>query len=295
MNLSVRQYLYRQAKGRHLLFWPEHPLLLRGPQALFAENANLCAFFSPLAAERSNPAHLAARLIESKLALPSECRMILILGGDIPTDFALDLGRDFNLIVQERDASLGTFIRDRMDRGVSKAADKEVKLIASARFGAALLTSQRTFREARVQSRKIGMRADVWTPSIQGDRSEVRSGKFLYRPQNRFEFNGDSFSILKSSQRNGLSRQLRGAVDASVLEGWQLDEGALYPVPARTNFAVAVHGLELLQAREKLVTASAFAGVAITPTVDATTIAFAQRYSVTAREQSSTTSTSDFL
>ncbi len=282
-KVEIRHYLSRQTRGKGLLYGPIHPLLLRGPDVLFSEEANLCGIFFPLAAERANPAHLAARLIESRLALPSECRMVLVVDRDESSDLTRDLRRDFNLIANLGEASLGSFLRDRLDRGASKTTDRKIKLIASARFGEALKVSQQSFRQARVLSRRGDGPSERWIPTIDNERSTIHSGPFTYRPQNRFDAQGTTFSLLTAAKRGGLTRQLRAAGDATVLASWQLDEGVPYPITAQTHLAVASHGMKLLGIRERLLTAAAFAGMAVTPSEDPELIVFTAEFAQAVR------------
>jgi hypothetical protein len=91
---------------------------------------------------------------------------------------------------------------------------------------------------------------------------------FAYAPRNRAEIAGETISLLAAKRRAGLTRQVRNAGDAHLLESWTLDEGVPYPQQATTHIAMAAHGLDLLTPRDGLVVASAFAGVALTPGED---------------------------
>jgi hypothetical protein len=83
-----------------------------------------------MADERSNAAHLAARLIDARLALPLDCRMILVLSRMEDQDQANLLRRDFNLVVTSGDQALGTFLRDPRDLGAAKMPDKSTSRCA---------------------------------------------------------------------------------------------------------------------------------------------------------------------
>lgn len=251
--------------------------MLRGPQALFSLPGNLCALFWMQAGERANPAHLAARLIDARLALPSECRMILIVGRKDEERQVHLLRRDFNLIVPTGDSALSAFLRDKHDLGVAKAPDRRTKEAVRTRFGIALTTSQRTFREARVRNSDNAVSSRGWIDGLEPQRSDVAwaTQDYAYQPRNTFEAAAGSVSLLAASGRAGLARQLRNAADAHLLASWILDSGVPLPLPTSTHLAVATHGLELLRPREGLLTAAAFAGVAVSPTADGDLVDFA--------------------
>lgn len=137
------------------------------------------------------------------------------------------------------------------------------------RFDAALRTSQRVFREARARSRQEHMSKSFGSSTFL--RRQVaapfpKHSDYAYRPRNRFETPAGPISLLEAARRPGLARQLRSAVDAHLLESWILDTGVPFPLSSETHLAVAAHGLELLRPRESLLTAAAFAGVAVSPT-----------------------------
>lgn len=233
-----------------------------------------------MADERLNAAHLAARLIHARLALPFDCRMVLVLSRMENQDQANLLRRDFNLIVTSGDRSLEAFLRDPHDLGAAMKPDRSIKDVAMRRFDAALRTSQRVFREARARSRQVDtFKAFGSSTSLrrQVPAELPKRSDFVYRPRNRFETPGGPISLLEAARRPGLARQLRCAVDAHLLESWILDTGVPFPLLSETHLAVAAHGLELLRPREGLLTAAAFAGVAVSPTARDDVVEYAVR------------------
>lgn len=189
-----------------------------------------------MADERSNAAHLAARLIDARLALPLDCRMILVLSRMEDQDQANNLRRDFNLVVTSGDQALGTFLRDPRDLGAAKMPDRSTKEVAVRRFDAALRTSQRVFREARARSRQEHMSKSFGSSTFL--RRQVaapfpKHSDYVYRPRNRFETPAGPISLLEAARRPGLARQLRSAVDAHLLESWILDTGVPFPPVVR--------------------------------------------------------------
>lgn len=280
LDKGVQTYLRRQSRGGELVLGPRHPLLFRGPQALFSQPGNLCAIFSPMADERANGAHLAARLIDARLALPIECRMILVLSDSDDQDQAHLLRRDFNLVVTSGDRALGAFLRNTADRGAAETQDRATKDVAMGRFGVALTTSQRVFREARTSFRKEA--ATLFPRTDRRARRDIFDSDsglsdYAYRPRNRFDTEFGTVSFLEAKGRAGLSRQLRSAVDSHLLDAWKLDAGVPVPIASDTHVAAATHGLELFRVRENMLIAAAFAGVAVSPTTRSDVVEYAFR------------------
>jgi hypothetical protein len=189
-----------------LVLRPDHPLLLRGPDALVGGNNNLCAVFFPHALEHNNPAHLASRLIASRLALPVHCRTLLVMDERDEPRFEA-LAANFSLISTKRDRSLRSFLRDNQDFGKSGPMDRKIQELANRTFDATLSLSDYSFRLARTKGREtVSSKETGKLHRVDG--AEIRSGSFLYRPQNRVRYGEFSASFLSGRQRPTLTRQI---------------------------------------------------------------------------------------
>jgi hypothetical protein len=132
-----------------LVIQPDHPLLLRSPDALVGGEANLCAIFTPQRIEERNPAHLASRLMAARLALPQHCRTLLLLQ-EVQEDRMAKLSDQFGLVAAANDKTFGKFVQDRGDFGGSRAMSPEIQERANRVFEVALYVSENAYRNSRV-------------------------------------------------------------------------------------------------------------------------------------------------
>jgi hypothetical protein len=247
---------------------PDHPLLLRSPDALVGGDANLCAIFTPQRLEEGNPAHLASRLIAARLALPGHCRTLLLLRDD-QEDRVAKLSEQFGLVAGTNDKAFGSFIRDRDDFGASRPMSSEIQERANRVFEIALYVSENAYRNSRVVSH---------TPEPRGRLSATRevvgihSGSVSYTPRNRVRFDKGLASILTARDRSGLLRQIILVASGHLLESFQLDQGIPYPRYERPHLAIASDADELLDVRGKTIYGAAFAGVSVIPNENAEVI-----------------------
>lgn len=100
------------ASADHLIvFSPDHPLILNGPDAIITSPGRIVAAFSPRASEGQQPATLLARLALSRFAYPKHTRCILI--GEKDIDFQPELARNFHEVLHWSESRrLSSFLND---------------------------------------------------------------------------------------------------------------------------------------------------------------------------------------
>ncbi|QLH73013.1 hypothetical protein [Rhodopseudomonas palustris] len=245
---------------------PDHPFLLRGPDVLVGGPDNLCAIFVPQAVELRNPAHLLARLISARLALPRFVRTVLMFKR--PEEHRLSfLQSHFGLTTTETDPHLVQFLNSPNDFGNSEPMKPEIQSLSSQNFDLCMRVVRMAYRAERVLRRSSSDGRSI--ASMGHDRWRISTGEVRYSPRNRIVVEGVYASVLSGKTQSNLKRQLSAALTARLLSAYQLDRGVPYPVPhSGPELAIAANALDLFPLRGKEVYALAFSGISLLPTDD---------------------------
>jgi hypothetical protein len=245
---------------------PEHPLLLRGPDALIGGPGNLCALFAPNGWEIDNPAHLATRLISSKLALPDNCRTVLLIEENLEGRFSR-LDNDFGLVSSFEDKSLSKFLRDGTDYGASRKMESRIQKEVLKTYDRALTLTEKSYR---INRSKIRDASPTYSLKIETQKrsSTLESGLFKYTPRNRIEIEGQPISVLSGRSRHNVIQQLMFAASGAILESYILDTGIPYPTKKSIHLVVSSLAVGIIDMRGKYVHGAAFAGTSLIPTDD---------------------------
>lgn len=247
-----------------IVFRPDHPLLLRGPDALIGGPENICAVFEPHSIEFQNPAHLITRLMSARLALPRFARTVLILGRDEEMRFS-GLESEFGLTTNRSDRSLRRFLSSPTDFGNSRPMEFGVQASAGKSFDRSMAIVNFAYRLERVTTDTIEKAPAFKVERVLSRKSST--GQFHYRPRNRVSVDGVEASLLSARNRPNLARQLSATISGHLLDTYALDSGVPYPKRImHTHMAVAVGGADLVTVRGKEVQAAAFLGIALLPT-----------------------------
>lgn len=237
---------------------PDHPLLLRGPDALVGVENSLCAVFEPHSLEERNPAHLATRLIASRLALPRSARTLLVLSRRQESRFAA-IATQFSLTTNRSDQSLRLFLRSH-DFGQTRPLELESFVAGQKRFDAAMEVTRFAFFLNRRSNESIR----AGKPFRETRVSRRLSLKGLhYDPRNRVVVQGIETSLLTAESKNNLIRQVNSTLSGNVLESFDLVEGLPQEKSTYRHSAVASAGEKLLDLRSKAVYAAALTGTAV--------------------------------
>jgi hypothetical protein len=260
-------FLRELVPSSQIVIRPDHPLLLRAPDALMGAHDNLCAIFEPHSIEIQNPAHLVTRLISARLALPRFVRTVLILKKGQESRFSL-FEHHFGLLTDKSDPHLRQFLGSAQDFGHSRSMDPEIQARAGKAFDQSMEIANFAYRMDRIS--KISgrdVRSIVAEPPKRG---RVTMGPFQYDPRNRVSVEGVEASVLSGRTRSSLTRQLNAALTAYLLETYQLDRGVPYLKKGESlaQLAIAVDAREIFNIRSKEVYAAAFSGLALISTVD---------------------------
>ena len=265
LSKAVADRLRANTEGATFVSAPDHPLLLRGPDALTATDGALNAIFTPHAIERANPAHLASRLIASKLALPPKTKTVLLIGEDVGYMSAL-FENDFGLVAQDTDRSIGKFLADRLDFGGAKPTEEVDRTRLSQRFDETMRLAGYAFRSARTRHT-----SELVEPRFRYSEKRfqpIRNGPFVYSPRNRIWIDGVEVALISSHTRSQTTRQIALTISAQFLESFSIDTGHLI----QRDDALVLAASDLLDdfydLRSKETYAAAFAGVALAPTLD---------------------------
>ncbi|MBY5635206.1 hypothetical protein HFO39_10480 [Rhizobium leguminosarum] len=267
--------------GDRLLVQPDHPMLLRAPDALIGGSETVTAIFEPHAIEEQNPAHLATRLISARLALPRKTKTVLILTRSQQAVFSA-LEKHFALCSTRSDRSLRVFLNDESDFGSTKPMEREQQTVATKAFDMAMEAARYAFylnrrEEFDVSPSEEPIRKRTLTRSIS-------NGDFRYQPRNRAVVDGFETSILSARTTGGVTRQLNATLTGSALEVFTLENGVPHHRPnAVTHIAIAEGARRVLNPTSKAIYASALLSTVLiapaTPTVVPMTLErFADRF-----------------
>lgn len=237
---------------------PDHPLLLRGPDALVGVEDSLCAVFEPHGLEERNPAHLATRLIASRLALPRSARTLLVLSRRQESRFAA-IANQFSLTTNRSDQSLRLFLRSH-DFGQTRPLELESFVAGQKRFDAAMEVTRFAFFLNRRSSESL--RAGKLFRDTRVSRRLSLKG-LHYDPRNRVVVQGIETSLLTAESKSNLIRQVNSTLSGNVLESFDLVEGLPQEKSTYRHSAVASAGEKLLDLRSKAVYAAALTGTAV--------------------------------
>jgi hypothetical protein len=271
MNIQEKRWLNEFLTVPHLrgfrqIIYPESHLIFRGPDAVLSAPHNICALFLPNALERKNPAHLASRLIATRLAYPAETRCVLVPDSE-KSDW--DLQKDFDVSLPASNRNLIEFIRTPEETGKPPADAFRQNTID--RFDRALRTSLLSYRLQRFEARRPlaeRRRPIQKTEAFVSDtRIDFRHGAI--RQRDRYLFHDVPLILATGRRQNALLRRTRSTADAQFIFDYGLDNGALYPRrSSQVALLVVDHWASLFDESSKAVMAAAFAGIALAPATD---------------------------
>lgn len=266
---ELESFLQEHFSETDFVYKPEHPLLLRGPDALVSGPGNLCAFFVPNGWEIDNPAHLATRLISSRLALPEHCRTVLLVDGAEGAFFPLE--RDFGLFTSLDDSALTKFIGDSSDFGAARRMERKIQAGVLKTYDTALTLTEQSYRITRTKRSSSPPELSRRVHS-NNKSSTLESGVLKYSPRNRIEIEGRPMSFLSGKNRNNVIQQLMFAASGAILERYTLDTGIPYPKEKPVHLAISSVAAEAIDMRGKYAHGAAFSGTSLIPTDDLETI-----------------------
>jgi hypothetical protein len=248
---------------------PTIPFFSRGPDVLISAPGNICAIFVPTHAERRNAAHLAARLISTRLAYPQETRCILLRSEDNLERF---FAHDFDAQISLRDP----FANRRLaspEGGAKPAFSDQVREETVLRFDRALRASLLSYkwRSRFREGPPVRSEADQWR-DLRSVLQRLTTADFreqTLRQRGRYSFRDVPVVIARSQSRSALLKRARSAAELQFVSDFGLDNG----IPYRRSTAdiaifVSSHWGETFDENSKGVVASAFAGIAIAPSGD---------------------------
>lgn len=123
---------------------PDHPFLLRGPDALVSLPGSLVLLFVPLAHELAQPAAFLARLALSRYAYPSSARCVLVMDQD-ERIAAAEVVRNFHEVIRARDVhSIGRFV---YSKGANPNRVRPIPLDVRDEFVARFLSAEQITRD----------------------------------------------------------------------------------------------------------------------------------------------------
>lgn len=246
---------------------PDHPLLLRAPDLLASINGTLTAVFSPQAVEERNPAHLATRLISSRLALPAYTKTALLIS-DRQEERFKSLFPEFSLVTKPSDRAIGQFLADRGDAQGRPQIEPAIRKFVLKQMDRTFLATESGFRANRVTKRKNPTTSR--SPSFHSSRiiKSIVGNDFKYTPMNRTVIMGEISSILKSDNRQNLRRQIINTTSGHILESFKTHNGYVSAVRDEPHMAIAYRVDDIFGLRDKITMASAFSGVFLVPDDD---------------------------
>lgn len=251
-------FLSNLVASSELVFNPDHPLLLRGPDALVSYGTALCAVFEPHSLEERNPAHLASRLIASRLALPRSTRTLLVLTRSQEPRFT-EVEGQFGLTTNRSDQSLRRFLRSD-DFGRTLPVERDTFALVGKRFDAAMeVTRFAFFLNRRVDDESRVTRRFSEKPI----RRRIAMNGLHYAPRNRALVNGVEASLIGARSKHNFVRQVNAALSGNLLDTFYLSGGVPVEKAAHNHAVVVEHGETMLSLHSKEVYASAFSGTAV--------------------------------
>jgi hypothetical protein len=272
MNIQEKRWLREFLAAPHLsgfrqIVSPEHPLIFRGPDAVLSAPHNICALFLPNTLERKNPAHLASRLIATRLAYPAETRCVLVPGGG---ELDSDLQNDFDVSLQPSGQELIDFIRTPEETG-KPPAPAAFRQNMIERFDRALRTSLLSYRLQRFEGRRLvaeGKRPIGRTPDFVSN-SNIDFRQDTIRQRDRYLFHDVPLVIAAGRSPDALLRRTKSTAELQFIFDYGLDNGALYSKrDSQVALLVVNNWSSLFDESSKAVTAAAFAGIALAPAAD---------------------------
>jgi hypothetical protein len=271
MNLQEKKWLREFLTTPHLrgfrqIIYPEHALIFRGPDAVLSAPHNICALFLPNASERKNPAHLASRLIATRLAYPAETRCVLVPDSG---KSEWDLRKDFDASLPGSDQKLIEFIRTPEETGKPPADAFRQNTID--RFDRALRTSLLSYRLQRFEAKRPAeeRRRPVRKSDLFISDSRIDFRHDTIRQRDRYLFREVPLILATGRGRNALLRRTRSTADVQFIFDYGLDNGAIYSKrSSQVALLVVEHWTNLFDENSKAVMAAAFAGIALAPSTD---------------------------
>lgn len=225
---------------------------------------NLCAIFVPSSSERDNPIHLAARLIATRLAYPSNTRCILLTKPNDERDWS-SFYYDFSGFFDVGERKLRDFIHEKGEMGRSQKVPENIHFEAVKKFDDAIRITRLARKLSRIE--KMDSRVDSKVIPYGSELIYLKGMKYYAR--NRMSWNGSSISI-SNARKNNLKKSFSHFGELHLISSYNLDRGVPYPkgesdvgfiVPTKAD----IHDID----NEKLVHATAFCGLAIIESNDA--------------------------
>lgn len=271
MNPSIKNLLVSLEDSYSVVMRPDHPLLLRGPDALVSDYGNLVAVFSADSRERKNLTSLMVRLGISRYALPAGTRCILLTDGTENTDIGY-LKSNFHAVLHnEERGELRSIIRIRgTNLGPSREVPPDLRRKYYNQFWAALELSRRA---------SLGQRRTPALPdpddAASGELSDfhLRSwgprGRDTVSKRLRRTADGRSIVGVLRGRRGRVRAEIESFIEYRTRGFYSLDNGILYGNNAAgPSLLMTPAEAPVLWDPMKLARASAFAGWSLVPSAE---------------------------
>jgi hypothetical protein len=256
-RLNISRLLSRELESSYIIVsGPDHPLLIEGPDALVGGIGGLLAVFLVKSKERVRPELLKVRYILSRLALPPNARLVLVLSEAKDEGIAQRLGSSFaTILTWQSRHELAKISRDTHFVGFQRKLPPEVTEFVRHRYEDALYATRLMQRANRsIEMEKVRERVFKQFP---------RTG----RPNKTdFQHVAPDMLLTKFGQGAPDSISIRSLADQTTLAGFDIGEGVPYPTH-KDDYGLAIVD-ELPEYRgdpDKLVRAAAFAGWGFIP------------------------------
>ncbi len=265
IDLRVIAKLLTEAFGNHALVEdPDHPLLLRAPDLLTAINGNLTAIFSPQVLEERNPAHLATRLIASRLALPDHTRTVLLISEKNESRFG-SLFSEFSLVTTLKDRSISTFLAEKTESRTAPSIEPALRKFIIKQMDRTFSATESGFRTSRIAKRKGSFAERSYALDQRRVVQTIGDRGLNYTPMNRALVGGEMSSILNGETKHNLRRQILSTASGCILERYSSENGYIKLIKNEPHMAIAYNIDEIFGLRDKVTTASAFSSVFLVP------------------------------
>ena len=258
---ALGQILKRELSREFMIVkYPDHPLLIRGPDLLVATLRSITAIFVPLAAERRSFDSLKSRLTLSRLAFPPHTRCILVMG---PNDLALghSLANDFAKILEwSNRAEIVRIISDINFVGRHRDVPPSIIGDAQKRFANAMtvmrIAARLTRRPFSAAFDEEGVRQQDTSISSAIRRPFRRP--VIHREPSSVGLDGVPFTELTDTEVD--TALVRELVNEQVDYVYSLDNGIPYPRDEPPGVAMVQDWPTRARDSEKLILAAAFGG-----------------------------------
>lgn len=253
---------------------PDHPFLLRGPDALVSSPGSLVLVFLPSEHERAQPATILSRLALSRYAYPSKARCVILVDQDQRIS-AAEVTRHFHEVIRAHDVhSIGQFTRSReANPNHVRSIPLDLRDDFTARFLSAEQITRENFDRLKnpthreqfhtvdeAAGRKRGgipLMLEPWVPSMRRSRSFT----IFEDPSTQ-----SLFASFPSSQNARLKVRVNRVIEHGVRGRFVLEDGVPYPRQFKSPMLLTLGSYrELTWDPLKVLRATAFGGWALVP------------------------------